>query len=123
MTFNNLGSTAIGYSGNSLRLGLLEIKPIEFTEIIKKAGLRFQRVIRKFEPSHHPQSYSELVTLENEAIFSSITIPDWFEPTRLVTEFSQRSIDSYEKDTEYKRELEKVKNSRGNVSQPLLSFV
>ena len=123
MAFGNVSSASIGYSGSSLRYGLLEIKPVEFKETIKRAGLKFQRVIRRFETPQQPQTYSDIVTFQYEAILNSIKIPDWFDSTRLVKELSQHAIEAYEKDTEYKKAVEEIKNNKSQIARPLLSFV
>jgi hypothetical protein len=118
-----VSSGSIGYSGTSLRFGLLGIKPVEFTETFKKAGMKFQRVIRRFESLPQPKSYAEMVNFTNEAIFSSIKIPDWFDSAKIVKEFSQYAIAEYDKDTEYKRAVENLKNNKDRIGAPLLSFV
>jgi len=123
LAFGNVSSASIGYSGSSLRYGLLEIKPVEFKETIKKAGIKFQRVIRRFETFQQPQTYSDIVTFQYEAVFGSIKIPDWFDSSKLVKEFSQRSIANYEKDIEFKKAVEEVQNNKNQIARPLLSFV
>jgi hypothetical protein len=123
LAFGNVSSASIGYSGSSLRYGLLEIKPVEFKETIKRAGLKFQRVIRRFETSQQPQTYSDVVTFQYEAILNSIKIPDWFDSTRLVKELSQRAIEDYEKDIEFKKAVKEIKNNKDRIARPLLSFV
>jgi len=42
------------------------------------------------------------ILLKNEMIFAKIDIPEWFEAGKLVGIYSQRSTESYEKDTEFK---------------------
>lgn len=118
-----INSSSIGYSGSSLRFGLIDLRPVEIKETIKKAGIKFQRVIRRFENTQIPSTFSDMVYNQNEAIFSSIRIPDWFEEDKLVKEFSQRSIKSYEQDTEFKEAVKRIKESKGKIGRPLVSFV
>ena len=123
MTFSNVNASSIGYSGNSLRFGLLDLKPVEIKETIKRAGIRFERVIRSFESSKIPTTFADMICNQNEAIFASVRIPDWFDSSRLAKELSQRSIKSYESDTEFKKAVEELKKNRGQIGRPLLSFV
>jgi hypothetical protein len=118
-----VSSASIGYSGSSLRYGLLDIQPVEFKQIIKRAGIKFQRVIRRFDTFQQPQTYSDIVTFQYETIFGSIKIPEWFDSSKLVKELSQRSIANYEKDTEFKKAVDEIKNNKDHIARPLLSFV
>jgi hypothetical protein len=119
----NIGTTSIEYSGNSLRYGLIDIKPIEIIETIKKAGIKFQRVIRKFESSHQPRTYGDMVSYQNDIIFSSIRVPDWFDAPELAKFVTKGAIESYEKDVEYKKAVEELKNNKSKSQHPLYSFV
>lgn len=121
MAFATSGPLSDTCSG-PLRYGLLDIRPVQIVEIIKKCGLKFTRTIRKFEPISASKSYAELVEEENEAIFSVISIPAWFDPEELVSRFSQHSVERYEKDTDLKEATEKMKTS-GRRDRPLTSFV
>lgn len=105
-----------------LRYGLLEIKPVQIVETIKRCGLKFRRTIRKFEPISSSKSYADLVKEENDAIFSVIRIPEWFDHKELATSFSQRSIERYEKDSELKEAVERMKTTE-RKDRPLTSFV
>lgn len=111
-----------GYSGSALRFGLVDIKPIEVVETIKRFGVKFRRITRTFETLKPSQSYSDWVTLKNEVIFAKIDVPDWFEAQKLVTMYSQRSIEHYEKDVELKRAIEELRKSK-RIGRPLLSFI
>lgn len=112
------------YSGSVLRFGLVEIKPIEVVETVKRFGIKFKRTFRTFESLQPSQSFSDFVTLNNEIIFAKIDIPDWFEARKLVEIYSQRSIESYEKDTELKKAIEELRKSKKErIGKPLLSFV
>jgi len=110
------------YSGNALRFGLMEIKPVEVVETVKKFGLKFKRVTRRFESLRPAQSYEDLVTFRNETIFGTMQIPKWFDVDKLVETFSQHSIEDYQKDTELKEMVEYVRKTE-RKSRPLLSFV
>jgi hypothetical protein len=100
----------------------MDIKPIEVVETIKKFGLKFKKVTRTFELLRPVKSYEDLVTFQNEAVFNTIEIPEWFEAEKLVRIFSQHSIESYEKDIELKKAVENVRTSE-RKGRPLLSFI
>ena len=115
------GVPSIGYSGSALRYGLMDIKPVEVVETIKRFGLKFRKVTRTFQSLKPSRSYEDLVTFENEAIFRTIEIPKWFDADKLVKTFSQHAIESYEKDTELKEAVENVRKAK-RKGRPLLSF-
>lgn len=109
------------YSGSALRFGLLDIKPIEVAETIKRFGLKFKRISRRFEPLKPSQSFADWATFQNEVIFAKIDVPNWFEAEKLVKLYSQTSVEHYEKDTEMKEAIEKIRKSK-RIEGPLLSF-
>lgn len=109
------------YCGSALRFGLVDINPIEVAETIKRFGLKFRRISRRFEPLNPSQSFPDWITFQNEAIFAKIDVPNWFEVERLVKLYSQTSVQRYEKDTEMKEAIEKVRKSK-RIEGPLLSF-
>ena len=115
-------SPSADYSGSVLRFGLLDIKPIEVVEIVKKFGLKFKKITRIFELERPMKSFEDLVISQNEVIFSVIQIPQWFDAKELVRAFSQRSIENYERDSELKKALEELKTSE-RKGKPLLSFI
>lgn len=110
------------YSGSALRFGLMEIKPVEVVETIKRFGLKFKRVTRGFESLKPAQSYEDLVTFENKAIFGTMQIPKWFDDAKLAEIFSLQSIEKYQKDTELKEMIEDLKKTE-RKGRPLLSFI
>ena len=122
MTFARSDISSIDYSGSSLRYGLLDIRPIEVVETIKKAGIKFLRITRKFENLKAPETYSDIVTFQNETIINSMKIPKWFDADKLINEFAQQAIKSYEEDEEFKKAVEEVKKAQ-QIGRPLLSFV
>jgi hypothetical protein len=122
LTLTTSGVSSIDYSGSSLRYGLLDIKPIEVVETIKKCGMKFLRITRKFESLKAPETYSDLVTFQNQAIIDSIKLPNWFDSNELIKELSRFSIESYEKDEEFKKAVEELKKA-DRIGRPLLSFV
>ena len=121
LAFNASGVPSVGYSESALRCGLLDIQPIEIVKTIKKFGLKFKEITRTFQTLKPPESFADLVTFENETIFNSIDIPEWFDANRLVGTFSQHSIKQYEQDTELKNEIERIRKSE-RIGRPLLSF-
>jgi hypothetical protein len=100
----------------------MDIKPIEVVETIKRFGLKFKKVTRTFESLKPVKSYEDLVTFQNEAVFNTIEIPEWFDAEKLVRISSQHSIESYEKDIELKNAVENVRTSE-RKGRPLLSFI
>jgi hypothetical protein len=100
----------------------MDIKPIEVVETIKRFGLKFKKVTRTFESLRPVKSYEDLVIFQNEAVFNTIEVPEWFDAEKLVRIFSQQSIESYEKDTELKKAVEYVRTSE-RKGRPLLSFI
>jgi len=118
----SLGAPVGGYSGSALRFGLVDIRPIEVSETVKRFGLKFRRVTRKFQSLEPSNSYADLVTFENEAIFNTIDVPEWFNADELVTIFSQRSVERYEKDTDLKKAVEEIRKAT-RKGKPLLSFI
>ena len=122
MTFPPSGTSLVDYSGSALRYGLMDIKPVEVVETIKRFGLKFKKITRKFEPLKPAQSYEDLVTFQNKTIFSTVQIPEWFDADKLVKVFSQYSIENYEKDIELKKAIEEVKKAE-RKGRPLLSFI
>lgn len=121
MALSSSSGISTGFAGSALRFGLLGIKPIEVAETIKRFGLKFRRITRTFETLNPSRSFSDLVIFNNRAIFAKIDIPDWFEAEKLVKMYSQRSIESYEKDTELKQAVEELRKSK-RIGRPLLSF-
>jgi len=119
--FNVSGVPSGGYSESALRFGLMNVRPIEVVETIKRFGLKLRRVTRSFESLKPTRSYADLVNFENEAIFGSIEIPKWFDAEKIVQTFSNHSITNYEQDTELKEEVERLRKAK-RMGRPLLSF-
>jgi hypothetical protein len=120
LAFTTTGSS-IGYSETALRFGLMNIKPIQVVETIKRFGVKFKRVTRGFDTLTPSKSYSDLVSFKNEAILGSIEIPEWFDATKLIEVYSQRSIDSFKNDEELQKEIETLRKAE-RIGRPLLSF-
>jgi hypothetical protein len=118
---NTSGISSIDYSGSSLRYGLIDVRPIEIRETIKRFGIKFLRITRKFESLRPPETYGDIVAFQNQMVLDSIEIPHWFDADKLIKEFSQHAIENYEKDKEFKNAVERVKAER--TGTPLLSFV
>lgn len=121
----SFGSVAIGSGAETssvLRYGLTTLKPIRVREIIKRWGLRFERVFTTFQPVDVPKSYSDYVNLKYRGVFSNIDIPEHFEAQKLVEYYSNESIRAYKEDKEYLEELENLRRSKGQIS-PLIDFV
>jgi hypothetical protein len=112
------------YPQNSLRYGLLDIKPVEITENTKLGNIKFKVTRTKLEPTRPVETFEELVTHENTDIFASITIPDRFNIPKLIESFSKRSIDRFEKDSELQQEIENMKRlDRGKPFYNFISFM
>jgi len=114
--------TASDYPTSVLRFGLLDIKPIEIRKTIKRAGVKFIRITRRLERLKPEKSYYDFVTLQNEAIFGAIDIPEWFDSEKLVKVFTERRISYYNTDKEYKRAVELLKKGEKSPGS-LLSFI
>jgi len=108
-------------SGSVLRFGLIDIKPVEVVETIKRCGVKFQRTTRYFESLKPSQSYEDFVTLINKVIFTKIDVPSKFEVDQLVKLSTQKSVMRYESDTELKNAIEELRNS-SKIGRPLLNF-
>jgi len=110
------------YSESALRFGLMDIKPVEVVETIKRFGMKFKRTFRRFETLKPSQSYHDFVTLKNGLIFDKIDVPKWFDPEKLVKMYSQRSINFFEKDTALQNTIKEMRESK-QIGRPLLSFI
>jgi len=110
------------HSGSALRFGLLTMKPIQVTETVKKSGLKFRITSTRFEYPQCPNSFEELAKLQNEAVLSTIDIPDWFEFNKLVDVYSEKSISRYNEDKELREMIESIENSE-RKGRPLLNFI
>lgn len=123
MSFGSISTSSIGYSGSSLRFGLLDLKPVELRETIKRAGIKFQTIVRRFDSIKSPATYNDMILNQNEAIFASISVPKWFDSEKLTKEYTRFANENYEQDTEFKNAVENIKKSKGKIGKPLLSFV
>lgn len=110
------------YSSSALRFGLVDIRPVQVVETVKRFGLKFRRFTRRFETLKPSESYSDFVTLRNQMILAKIDIPDRFDAEKLVEIISQRSVKLYEEDTELQEAVGKIRKS-DRMGKPLLSFV
>lgn len=116
------GLSSIEYGGSALRYGLVDIRPVEVSATIKRFGMKFRRITRTFEHLKPMQSFADMVTFQNEAILGTIEIPKWFDAAKLIKILSEHSIESYEKDTEWKKAVEDVRQS-DHKGKPLLSLI
>lgn len=99
-----------GYPTSVLRYGLIDVKPLEIREIVKRAGVKFLRVSRVLKHDLESyKSYSDFITSNNQAIFDTIPIPKWSAAEELVKIYSERSIRNYEADTEFKNAAEALR--------------
>lgn len=113
---------ASSYSQSALRYGLVDIKPVEIVETIKRFGIKFRRVTHTFESLRPSESYEDMVTFDNELVFHTIDLPERFDQEKLVKLYSHRSIENYKKDIEFKEAVEKCKKA-DRIGRPLLSLV
>jgi hypothetical protein len=84
--------------------------------------MKFRRITRTFEQLKPTQSYADMVTFQNEAVLGTIEIPKRFDAAELVSIFSKKSIENYEKDVEWKKAVDEVKQS-DRKGRPLLSLI
>lgn len=123
VTFSSSTATSLsGYSTNALRFGLVDIKPVEVIETIKRFGIKFKQITRRFESLKPSESFEDFITFQNEAIFNSVEIPQWFESEKLVEIFSKSSIDQYANDQELKQIIDGMKKTTRR-GKPFLSFI
>jgi hypothetical protein len=121
VAFPQFSGVATDYSSSALRFGLVDIKPIEVVETVKRFGIKFLRTTRTFESLQASQSYADFVTLQNEAIFSTIDIPERFDAEKLVTMLSQMRVKRYEEDTELQKAIKELRNAK-TIEGPLLKY-
>lgn len=121
MTISSSFGATMEYSGSALRFGLVDIKPIEVVETIKRFGIKFRKTSRMLESLRPSQSYADFVTLQNEAVFNKIDTPNWFATEELVEISSRRSIKRYEEDAELQEIIKELKSS-DTIGRPLLRF-
>jgi hypothetical protein len=112
----------IDYSGTSLRYGLMDVRPVEITETVKRSGIKFLRTTRTFERTKAPETFGDFVKSQNQVVFDSIQIPERFDVDKLVEAFTQNAVENYENDEEFKKAVELLKESE-RKGRPLLSFV
>lgn len=122
MTSAPIGVSSIEYGGSALRYGLVDIRPVEIAETIKRFGMKFRKITRTFEQLKPMQSYADMVTFQNETILGTIEIPKRFDAAELVRIFSKNSIESYEKDIEWKKAVDEIRQS-DRKGRPLLSLI
>lgn len=122
MALSPVGSTSV-YPTSVLRYGLMDVKPLEIREIVKRAGIKFLRVSRVLRHDFESyKSYGDYITSNNQAIFDTIPIPKWVDTAQLVKMYSERSIKDYEADTEFRKAADSL---RQDVKDPrsLSSFI
>lgn len=122
LALNISGITSPGYSESALRFGLMDVRPIEVIDTIKKFGMKFRVITRHFQSLKPSQSFEDFVAFENEAIFGSVSIPEWFKAGKLIKTYSQRSIDNYNNDAKLQNEIEEMRKTK-RMGRPLLSFI
>ncbi|MCW4050494.1 MAG: hypothetical protein NWE89_12250 [Candidatus Bathyarchaeota archaeon] len=109
-------------STSALRIGLTGLKPIRVSEIIKQYGVKFKSVYTTYELDTEITSFEDFTSLRYNQIFSNIKIPDYFDRQKLAEYYTSRAIENYNEDKEYKKRIEEVKRTRGNLS-PFIDFV
>ncbi|MDR0471339.1 MAG: hypothetical protein LBH79_06420 [Nitrososphaerota archaeon] len=118
----SLGTSQVfSYPQNSLRFGLLDLKPVEITEDVKFGNVRCKVTKTKLEPTKPVSTFEELVTADNNMIFNSISIPERFNVSDLVKAFTDRSVKLFEEDKALQQEIENTK--RLDRNRPFYTFV
>jgi len=118
----NLGvSQTISYPQNSLRFGLLDIKPVEITENTKLGNIRFKVTKTKLEPTKPVNTFEELVTADNTEIFTSVSIPEKFKIPDLIKAFANMSLKRFENDVELQQEIKNM--NRSDRGKPFYNFI
>jgi hypothetical protein len=112
MSVGGLGSSPFGLSASALRVGLLEIRPIEQIETIKRWGIRFRRISRGLEPSGPIESVEEHVAFVNRAVVDNIVIPNRFNGDAIVDYLNKRSISFLRQEKDLQQQIEKLHAAR-----------
>ena len=109
------------YPQNSLRFGLIDIKPVDITEDAKLGKIKVRVTRTKLQPTKPVSTFEELVVSENNEVFSSITIPERFKVKELANNFSKLSIETFQNDNELQTEIENMK--RLDRKKPFYNFI
>jgi len=97
---------------SALRIGLLDLKPIEVSEKVKQFGLSIRRKFTIFEPT---SSITDYYMTTNANIVNNIPIPARFEKEKLVTYLTEKMGSFINEDKDLSRILSIVKEKKHDV--------
>ncbi len=107
-------TSTFGSFSSAVRLGFLDVEPIEEKRIVKQWGVKFQRVERRYEPKI--ESITEYTEMLAESLLESITIPSRFKREELESTLIKKFMQSLESEQDLEEELEDFLASREKQS-------
>jgi hypothetical protein len=115
------GATGVDTT-SALRFGLTGLKPIRVSEVIKRFGIKYKVTSISFAPNQNITSFEDYTKLSYQTIFNNILIPEYFDAQKLINFYSKMTIENFNKDKEFKEQMEKVKNSKSEIG-PFIDFI
>jgi len=104
--------TGLASATSAVRLGLVDVNPVERRRIIENSGLKFRVTERWLEPKEtQVQTVEEYSTFLGKAIASEMPLPDWADEQKLSAYLASTIRDRIEQDKELKHALEQHLNS------------
>jgi hypothetical protein len=105
-----------------LRYGLIEVEPFEEQRIVEKFGMKFRERRWGVKPC---ESFPDFVRFNTQAVLESISLPSHLDRVAIAKVISERRIEAFESDTEFKKILEEVevKGKRSDLRRLVEFFV
>lgn len=119
MSVGGLGSSPFGLSASALRVGLLDIRPIEQVETVRRWGIRFRQISRGLESTTPIRSVEEHVGFVNRAVVHNIAVPSRFSSDVLIEYLSKQAVSFLSRDRELQQQIERLQTARGNRKEGL----
>jgi hypothetical protein len=104
-------SPGLSYPQNSLRFGLIDIKPVVITENAKLGNIRLKVTKTQLKHTKPVSTFEELVAADNAAVFVAISIPEKFKLPDLIKIFTSASVKHFEEDVELQQEIKNMKRT------------
>jgi hypothetical protein len=99
--------TGVASVTSAVRLGLIDVNPVERHRIIEKSGLKFRVMERMLEPKETSvQTIEQYTTFLGETIAKGIPLPSWGDREKLSTHLAKMIREGIEQDPELRRTLE-----------------
>ena len=112
MSAGAFGPSSFGLSASTLRVGLLEVRPIEQIETVKRWGLRFRQIRRGLESAGPIRSVEEHMAFVHRAVVDNIVVPNRFSSDALVEYLNKRSISFLSQEKDLQRQIQKLHEAR-----------